>query len=166
MNNLVHDDLEDVEEDQQQQQQQQQQQPQQQQIVTFRPLQLRSSSISSLDEFSQQKCSQDEQLNYGGLQTASNRRPPYKNTFHSGRVLDGLNRLKDQGIFTDVTLIAGQSKVKAHKAVLASCSPYFHAMFTNFEVNAYVWSFLNRFRTGSSIYTPTSGQPNLGLYIG
>lgn len=32
----------------------------------------------------------------------------------------------------DVTLVAGGTEVMAHKTVLASCSPYFYAMFTGF----------------------------------
>lgn len=37
-----------------------------------------------------------------------------------------------QNLLCDVTLVAGATEVSAHKTVLASCSPYFYAMFTGF----------------------------------
>lgn len=45
-------------------------------------------------------------------------------------VLSGLNELRMRGELCDVTLVAGTAKIRAHKVVLASCSPYFNAMFT------------------------------------
>jgi kelch-like protein 2/3 len=41
--------------------------------------------------------------------------------------------MREDGLLTDVTLVAGGKEVKAHKALLASCSPYFFAMFTGFD---------------------------------
>ena len=35
------------------------------------------------------------------------------------------------GVLCDVTLVAGDLEVRCHKSVLASCSQYFFAMFTN-----------------------------------
>ena len=36
-------------------------------------------------------------------------------------------------MLTDVVLIAGGQEVRAHKALLAACSPYFYAMFSGFD---------------------------------
>ncbi|NXC90880.1 KLH28 protein, partial [Cercotrichas coryphoeus] len=49
---------------------------------------------------------------------------------HSEQLLQGLNLLRQHQELCDVVLRAGEAKVHAHKAVLASISPYFKAMFT------------------------------------
>ena len=41
--------------------------------------------------------------------------------------------MRNSDQLTDVTLVAGGKEFKAHKSLLAACSPYFLAMFTSFE---------------------------------
>lgn len=50
---------------------------------------------------------------------------------HTGTLLSGLNLLRARGQLLDVTLIAGGREFRAHRAVLAACSDYFRAMFTD-----------------------------------
>ncbi|KAL7633189.1 UNVERIFIED_CONTAM: hypothetical protein RMT77_016559 [Armadillidium vulgare] len=50
---------------------------------------------------------------------------------HTGALLYGLNTLRSKGLLLDVTLIAGGQEFRAHRVVLASCSEYFRAMFTD-----------------------------------
>ncbi|EEC01886.1 conserved hypothetical protein [Ixodes scapularis] len=50
---------------------------------------------------------------------------------HANILLNGLNSLRARGQLLDVTLIAGGREFKAHRAVLAACSDYFRAMFTD-----------------------------------
>lgn len=50
---------------------------------------------------------------------------------HANALLNGLNLLRARGQLLDVTLIAGGREFKAHRAVLAACSDYFRAMFTD-----------------------------------
>ncbi|XP_078737922.1 kelch-like protein 28 [Lampetra fluviatilis] len=48
---------------------------------------------------------------------------------HSEQLLEGLNQLRQQRALCDVVLCAGAARCPAHRAVLASISPYFRAMF-------------------------------------
>ncbi|XP_026868334.2 kelch-like protein 32 isoform X1 [Electrophorus electricus] len=49
---------------------------------------------------------------------------------HQHSVLAALNQQRKEGLLCDVTLVAGEQKFHAHKAVLAACSDYFRAMFS------------------------------------
>ncbi|XP_037533239.1 kelch-like protein 32 [Nematolebias whitei] len=49
---------------------------------------------------------------------------------HQDSVLSALNQQRKDGQLCDVTLVAGEQKFHAHKAVLAACSDYFRAMFS------------------------------------
>ncbi|XP_045500577.1 ring canal kelch homolog isoform X2 [Colias croceus] len=83
----------------------------------------RCPSQSSLDESSQRRESGEQEA---GAQ-------------HATQLLDALSRLRRDALLCDVRLqaqIDGTSRVSegvwAHRAVLAACSPYFRAMFTQF----------------------------------
>ena len=41
-----------------------------------------------------------------------------------------LPTVRRQKLLCDVLVVAGDTEIAAHRAVLASCSPYFYAMFT------------------------------------
>lgn len=45
-------------------------------------------------------------------------------------LIDGLNRLREQGTFCDIKLIAGDEVILAHRSVLCACSPYFSILFS------------------------------------
>ncbi|XP_061529772.1 kelch-like protein 32 isoform X1 [Phycodurus eques] len=49
---------------------------------------------------------------------------------HQDSVLSALNQQRKDGLLCDVTLVAGEEKFHAHKAILAACSDYFRAMFS------------------------------------
>ncbi|XP_070555147.1 kelch-like protein 24 [Ptychodera flava] len=49
---------------------------------------------------------------------------------HSHGLMQGMNDLRQEGQFTDITLHVRDSVFHGHRAVLASSSGYFHAMFT------------------------------------
>uniref|UniRef100_A0A3B3HMD2 Kelch-like family member 32 n=1 Tax=Oryzias latipes TaxID=8090 RepID=A0A3B3HMD2_ORYLA len=49
---------------------------------------------------------------------------------HQDSVLSALNQQRKDGLLCDMTLVAGEQKFHAHKAVLAACSDYFRAMFS------------------------------------
>lgn len=84
---------------------------------------LRHASQNSLDESSQKHIPRSE----------TKHKLPYRNPQHFPRAFDNLNLMRRQSQLCDVVLVADSMEVPAHKMVLASCSPYFHAMFTSFE---------------------------------
>ena len=55
----------------------------------------------------------------------------YTSSLHKGNVLNGLNDLRKDESLCDVHLMVEEKKFSAHRAVLASCSPYFRSMFTS-----------------------------------
>merc|ERR1719342_717791 len=83
---------------------------------------LRHASQSSLDESSQKF----------GNKLGEHKRPAYRNLAHPGKALEGMNSMRLSGLLCDVTLVADNTEVPAHKMVLASSSSYFCAMFTGF----------------------------------
>ena len=56
---------------------------------------------------------------------------------HSCRLSSGLNQLRKESSFCDVTIIVGDQRFPAHKAVLSCASEYFQGMFsTGFQESA------------------------------
>ncbi|XP_054267106.1 kelch-like protein 26 isoform X2 [Macrosteles quadrilineatus] len=55
----------------------------------------------------------------------------FESPSHTGTLLTGLNTLRAKGHLLDVTLVAEGEAFQAHRVVLASCSDYFRAMFTD-----------------------------------
>ncbi|XP_035378445.1 zinc finger and BTB domain-containing protein 17 isoform X1 [Electrophorus electricus] len=49
--------------------------------------------------------------------------------WHSGKVLQQLDHQRQQGLLCDCTFVVDGVDFKAHKAVLAACSAYFHTLF-------------------------------------
>ncbi|XP_038049351.1 kelch-like protein 12 [Patiria miniata] len=50
---------------------------------------------------------------------------------HSKTMLQTLNSLRRQSLLCDVTVVVEGTEFPAHRVILAACSPYFCAMFTN-----------------------------------
>lgn len=64
-------------------------------------------------------------LNRDGHSISHNSKRHYHDSFVS------MNRMRQRGLLCDIVLHVSSKEIKAHKVVLASCSPYFHAMFTS-----------------------------------
>ncbi|KAK4874728.1 hypothetical protein RN001_014088 [Aquatica leii] len=84
---------------------------------------LRYASQNSLDESSQKHITRPN----------GKEKPPYRNHHHCHRAFDIVNNMRKQKLLCDVTLIVDTTEIPAHKMILSACSPYFYAMFTNFE---------------------------------
>ncbi|XP_041045871.1 kelch-like protein 2 isoform X2 [Carcharodon carcharias] len=56
--------------------------------------------------------------------------PVTVNPRHMKKAFKVMNELRSQKLLCDVTLVAEDTEIPAHRVVLAACSPYFHAMFT------------------------------------
>ncbi|XP_043554405.1 kelch-like protein 2 isoform X2 [Chiloscyllium plagiosum] len=56
--------------------------------------------------------------------------PVTVNPRHMKNAFKVMNELRSQNLLCDVTLVADDTEISAHRVVLAACSPYFHAMFT------------------------------------
>lgn len=55
----------------------------------------------------------------------------FKSTGLFKLILEQLNDLRQSSSSCDITLIAAEKRIPAHKLVLACCSHYFKVMFTN-----------------------------------
>ncbi|XP_058814850.1 ring canal kelch homolog isoform X2 [Topomyia yanbarensis] len=86
---------------------------------------VRYASQNSLDESSQKQLPRSN-----GKDKATG---AYRNNVHTQRSFDAMNNMREQNLLCDVILVADGIEIPAHKMVLASCSPYFYAMFTGFE---------------------------------
>uniref|UniRef100_A0A182K984 BTB domain-containing protein n=1 Tax=Anopheles christyi TaxID=43041 RepID=A0A182K984_9DIPT len=86
---------------------------------------VRYASQNSLDESSQKQLPRSN----GKEKTTG----AYRNNIHTQRSFEAMNMMREQNLLCDVVLVAEGIEIPAHKMVLASCSPYFYAMFTGFE---------------------------------
>ena len=105
-------------------------------------------SFSSMDEFSQRNPvgavepppAIGNPPQWQGDQSDNNNQAPtgstlrYKKEGMADATLAMLERLRQEGQMIDVTLVAGNTHIPAHRAVLAASSPYFYAMFTGTKV--------------------------------
>ncbi|XP_067013052.1 kelch-like protein 26 [Anabrus simplex] len=66
-----------------------------------------------------------------GLQDRPLNTVHFESPSHTGTLLCGLNTLRSKGLLLDITLVAEGEAFQAHRVVLASCSDYFRAMFTD-----------------------------------
>ncbi|XP_064418102.1 kelch-like protein 2 isoform X2 [Latimeria chalumnae] len=56
--------------------------------------------------------------------------PVTVNPRHMKKAFKVMNELRSENLLCDVTIVAEDVEIAAHRVVLAACSPYFHAMFT------------------------------------
>ena len=56
----------------------------------------------------------------------------YRRANHSDQFLKSLNGMRQDGHYTDFTLLADGNSIPCHKVVLAAQIPYFHSMFSRY----------------------------------
>merc|ERR1719383_1406054 len=64
------------------------------------------------------------------VQGLSSKSEEFRNTKLDSKVRNGMEEMRLAGILCDVTLVAGNVDIQAHKLVLANTSHYFYSMFT------------------------------------
>ena len=62
-------------------------------------------------------------------QDHSSKSEDFKNLTMDSKVRTGMEEMRQAGILCDVTLVAGNVEIPAHKVVLANTSHYFYSMF-------------------------------------
>lgn len=70
------------------------------------------------------------------LQNAASPQFQFLAADHANSLLSCMKMLRDSRVLCDITLCVGEDEFPAHRVVLASCSPYFNAMFTNQHVES------------------------------
>lgn len=77
------------------------------------------------------KCQESKQDSVKPKILCGRERPVYKHAQHTNKAFESLNEMRRMGLLCDICLVAGDLELHCHKSVLASCSQYFFAMFTN-----------------------------------
>jgi len=88
-------------------------------------------SVTILVKGSDNEHESSDQAKYGADKLEDTYGTLMESEDHETSLMVGLAGLRDQGLLLDTCLWAEGEKYQAHRVVLASCSPYFQAMFTS-----------------------------------
>ncbi|XP_067899703.1 kelch-like protein 3 isoform X3 [Heterodontus francisci] len=92
--------------------------------------------------------------------------PVTMNPFHMMKAFKVMNELRSKTTLCDVTIVAEDVEIEAHRIVLAACSPYFCAMFTDLTIRWRLRRSVRRWQVSMSVFKTRGRSKHFKAFLG